>query len=278
MPTPIQDTQTFLKPETAAIRVSGVTQSIRGRQNQTLDILATIDLEVRPGEFVALVGPSGCGKTTLLNIISRLILPSSGEVWIFGAPFGSHEHRIGYMFQTDALLPWRSVLRNVRAGLDLAGVPRREAEKQARHMLTQLGLTGFDDHYPAELSGGMRQRVSLARTWVTNPDVILMDEPFGALDSQTKLVIQGSFLSFWEEHRKTVVLVTHDLEEAIAMSDRVLVMSTRPGRIKAEYRIDLPRPRSIVDLRADPRFISFWQRIWQDLEFEAVQTMQGLQS
>lgn len=273
-----QESQTYPKPGAAAIRVSGVTQRVRGRRDQTLEILATIDLEVRPGEFVALVGPSGCGKTTLLNIISGLILPTSGKVCIFDAPLGNHARRIGYMFQTDALLPWRSVLRNVQAGLNLAGVPRREAEKQARDMLAQLGLTGFEDHYPAELSGGMRQRVSLARTWVTNPELILMDEPFGALDSQTKLVIQGSFLSFWEEHRKTVVLVTHDLEEAIAMSDRVLVMSTRPGRIKAEYRIDLPRPRSIVDLRADPRFSSYWRRIWQDLEAEAQQAMQGLQS
>jgi len=276
VPTPKHDTQTFPSPNTAAIQISGVTQHVRGRQDQTLDILATIDLEVRPGEFVALVGPSGCGKTTLLNIISGLILPSSGKVWIFGAPFGNRDHRVGYMFQTDALLPWRSVLRNVQAGLSLAGVPRREAEQQARDMLAQLGLTGFEDHYPAELSGGMRQRVSLARTWVTNPDVILMDEPFGALDSQTKLVIQASFLSFWEKHRKTVVLVTHDLEEAIAMSDRVMVMSTRPGRIKAEYRIDLPRPRSIIELRADPRFGSYWRRIWQDLETEANQAMQGL--
>ena len=273
-----QEPQAPPEPESAAIRVSGVTRRLRGRREAALEILATIDLEVRPGEFAALVGPSGCGKTTLLNIISGLTPPSSGEVSIFGSPIGQGDRRIGYMFQTDALLPWRSVLRNVQAGLTLAGLPRREAEGRARDMLAQLGLTGFEDHYPGELSGGMRQRVSLARTWVTNPDVILMDEPFGALDSQTRLVIQGSFLSFWEEHRKTVVFVTHDIEEAIAMSDRVLVMSARPGRIKSAYRIDLPRPRSIVDLRADPRFSSYWQRIWQDLESEARQAMQGLQS
>jgi NitT/TauT family transport system ATP-binding protein len=260
-----------------AIEVAGVAYRVRGRDGQALEILAPIDFQVRAGEFVALVGPSGSGKSTLLNIISGLLSPSEGNVRIFGEPLRGTARRIGYMFQTDALLPWRSVLRNVQSGLELAGVPRREAARHATEMLAQLGLSGFEHHYPAELSGGMRQRVSLARTWVTNPDLLLMDEPFGALDSQTKLVIQSSFLSFWDKHRKTVVLVTHDIEEAIAMSDRVVVMSARPGRLKSEYAIDLPRPRSVIELRGEPRFTSYWKRIWHDLELETEDAMQGRQ-
>jgi NitT/TauT family transport system ATP-binding protein len=259
-----------------SIEIAGVTSRVEGRDGKILEILAPIDLAVRPGEFVALVGPSGCGKSTLLNIISGLIAPSSGRVAV--PPQGSGSARIGYMFQSDALLPWRTIIRNVQCGLELAGVARVEAQTRARAMLQQLGLGEFEKHYPAELSGGMRQRASLARTWVTNPDVLLMDEPFGALDSQTRLVIQGSFLAFWEAHRKTVILVTHDLEEAIAMADRVLVMSARPGRIKSEYCIDLPRPRSVVDLRSDTRFVDYWRRIWNDLETEVAGATQGAPS
>jgi NitT/TauT family transport system ATP-binding protein len=264
-------------PTETAIEVAGVAYRVRGRDAQALEILAPIDFQVRPGEFVALVGPSGSGKSTLLNIISGLLSPSEGNVRIFGEPLRGTARRIGYMFQTDALLPWRSILRNVQSGLELAGMRRREAAQHATEMLAQLGLSGFEHHYPAELSGGMRQRVSLARTWVTNPDLLLMDEPFGALDSQTKLVIQSSFLSFWDKHRKTVVLVTHDIEEAIAMSDRVVVMSARPGRLKSEYAIDLPRPRCVVELRGEARFTSYWKRIWHDLELETEDAMQGRQ-
>jgi NitT/TauT family transport system ATP-binding protein len=252
-----------------AIEVAGVSSNVAGRDGKRVDILTRIDLEIAPGEFVALVGPSGSGKSTLLNIISGLIKPSTGSVSIFDSQGGTSRPRIGYMFQSDALLPWRTILANVKCGLQLAGGAQAEMDVLARHMLEQLGLKGFENHYPAELSGGMRQRASLARTWVTNPDVLLMDEPFGALDSHTKLVIRASFLDFWEQHRKTVVLVTHDLEEAVAMADRVIVMSARPGRIKAEYRIDLPRPRSVVDLRADPLYLQYWRQIWNDLEAQA---------
>jgi NitT/TauT family transport system ATP-binding protein len=179
------------------------------------------------------------------------------------------------MFQSDALLPWRSILRNVRIGLDFAGVGAAEADSRARAMLATLGLEGFESHYPAELSGGMRQRASLARMWVTNPDVILMDEPFGALDSQTRLVVQAGFLEYWERHRKTVLLVTHDIEEAVAMSDRVVVMSARPGRVLAEHRIALPRPRSVAELRGEPVFTAYWKQIWKSLEAEATQAMKA---
>lgn len=258
-----------------AIEVNGVTSRVVGRDGTLVEILAPINITVIPGEFVALVGPSGSGKSTLLNIVSGLIAPSSGSVTIQKPAHGALAPRIGYMFQSDALLPWRTILGNVRCGLELAGVSGAEAESRARSMLEQLGLRGFEKHYPAELSGGMRQRASLARTWVTNPDVLLMDEPFGALDSQTRLVVQISFLAFWETHRKTVVLVTHDLEEAIAMADRVLVMSSRPGGIKSEYRIDLPRPRSVIELRSEKKFMDYWRSIWADLETDATIAMQG---
>lgn len=260
---------------TNAIEVNEVTSRVVGRDGKVLDILAPVNLSVMPGEFVALVGPSGSGKSTLLNIVSGLIAPSSGSVSIRHSGGSAVAPRVGYMFQTDALLPWRNILRNVQCGLELAGVSAEEAEGRARGMLEQLGLKGFERHFPAELSGGMRQRASLARTWVTNPDILLMDEPFGALDSQTRLVIQISFLAFWEKHRKTVVLVTHDLEEAIAMADRVLVMSARPGSIKSQYEIKLPRPRAVIDLRSDRKFMDYWRSIWRDLETEAVVSMQA---
>jgi NitT/TauT family transport system ATP-binding protein len=251
----------------AAIRIGGVAKHFEQRRGQTLEILSPIDLNIAEGEFLSLVGPSGCGKSTLLNIISGLLTPSSGNVSLSG--------RVGYMFQTDALLPWRSILRNVRVGLDFAGVPGQESDERARQMLATLGLEGFENHYPAELSGGMRQRASLARMWVTNPDIILMDEPFGALDSQTRLVIQAGFLEYWERHRKTVLLVTHDIEEAVAMSDRVIVMSARPGAVIAEHGIDLPRPRSIVALRGEPEFSEYWKRIWSTLEAEATRALKA---
>jgi NitT/TauT family transport system ATP-binding protein len=249
------------------VRVRGAAKDFADRRGRTLQILSPIDLEIGEGEFVALVGPSGCGKSTLLNIISGLLAPTGGSVALSG--------RVGYMFQSDALLPWRSILRNVRVGLDFAGIARREADQRAREMLATLGLEGFENHYPAELSGGMRQRASLARMWVTNPDIILMDEPFGALDSQTRLVIQAGFLEYWERHRKTVLLVTHDIEEAVAMSDRVVVMSARPGRVMAEHRIELPRPRSVAALRGEPQFSGYWKRIWSSLEAEATRALKA---
>ena len=251
----------------AAVRVKGVARSFENRRGAALQVLSPVDLEVAEGEFVSIVGPSGCGKSTLLNLISGLLVPSAGSVSASG--------RIGYMFQSDALLPWRSILRNVRIGLDFAGVSAADADARARAMLATLGLEGFENHYPAELSGGMRQRASLARMWVTNPDIILMDEPFGALDSQTRLVIQAGFLEYWEKNRKTVLLVTHDIEEAVAMSDRVVVMSARPGRVLAEHRIALPRPRRVAELRGEPVFTGYWRQIWKSLEAEATQAMKA---
>ncbi len=260
----------------SALSLGGIGYAVRGRGGQELAILDRVDLDIREGEFVSIVGTSGCGKSTLLNLASGLLTPSRGSVSVFGDPVTGIDRRIGYMFQVDALLPWRSVEDNVGMGLELAGIPRAKRRERTAAILAELGLAGFEKHYPSELSGGMRQRASLARTWVTNPEIILMDEPFGALDSQTRLLIQDSFLAFWERHRKTVVLVTHDLGEAIAMSDRVVVMSARPGRIKTIIPIELPRPRRLEAAHQEPKFNEYWQMLWQHLKDEASQAMQGI--
>ena len=259
-----------------ALTITGITHIVQGRDGRQLTILDGVDLSIGEGEFVSIVGTSGCGKSTLLNLASGLLKPSGGSVSVFGDRLSGIDRRIGYMFQVDALLPWRSVQDNVGMGLELAGVAKAQRVERTAAILSELGLAGFEKHYPSELSGGMRQRASLARTWVTNPEIILMDEPFGALDSQTRLLIQDSFLAFWEKHRKTVVLVTHDLGEAIAMSDRVIVMSARPGRIKTIIPIELARPRRLEETHREQKFNEYWQMLWQHLKEEASQSMQGI--
>ena len=239
---------------------------------RSVPVLADVSLTVAAGEFLAIVGPSGCGKSTLLNIVSGLFAPGAGRVAIDGAPVRAINPRIGYMFARDALLPWRTTLANVALGPELRGASPGEREARARELLRLAGLEGFERSYPSQLSQGMRQRVSLARTLATDPDILLMDEPFGALDAQTKLVLEEEFLRIWERDRKTVVFVTHDLFEAIAMADRVVVFSSRPGRIKASVAIDLPRPRSVTGGRFDARFQDLYERLWDDLKYEVVAT------
>jgi NitT/TauT family transport system ATP-binding protein len=256
-----------------AIDLHQITKRIYSKNGAEIEILKPIDLQVQQGEFLALVGPSGCGKSTLLNICAGLTPFTSGQLMVAPNPNTGAKAKLGYMFQTDSLLPWRTILKNVQCGLDFDGLEKNLAESQARQMIQQLGLAGFENHYPSELSGGMRQRASLARTWVTNPDILLMDEPFGALDSQTKQLIQELFLAFWEEHRKTVVLVTHDIDEALLMADRVIVMSARPGCFKSSYQINFPRPRVVEDIRSRPEFVDYRRQIWNDLKQEALQTM-----
>ena len=232
--------------------------------------LADISLEIDDGEFIAIIGPSGCGKSTLLNIISGLFEPSTGRVTVDGRPVTGLNPRIGYMFARDALLPWRTALANVEFGLELRGVAVRERRERAQELLRLAGLQGFEASYPSQLSQGMRQRVALARTLAIDPDIVLMDEPFGALDAQTKLVLEDEFLRIWERHRKTVVFVTHDLFEAIAMADRVVVFGAHPGRIKSIVGVDLPRPRSVTGGRFGPRFQDLYERLWEDLRYEVV--------
>jgi len=237
---------------------------------RSVPVLTDVSLEVAQGEFLAIVGPSGCGKSTLLNIVSGLFPPTTGRVTVDGVPVDGINPRIGYMFARDALLPWRTSLANVAFGPELAGEPADRREARARDLLRLTGLAGFEGSYPSQLSQGMRQRVSLARTLARNPDILLMDEPFGALDAQTKLVLEEEFLRIWERDRKTVIFVTHDLFEAIAMADRVAVFSARPGRIKSLVALDLPRPRSVTAGRFGPRFQDLYDRLWDDLRYEVV--------
>ena len=210
-----------------------------------LEALAEADFAVQANEFLSVIGPSGCGKSTLLRILGGLVTPTSGRVLLEGQPLEEAGRRIGFVFQHANLMPWRSALANVRLPLDLQGLPRDEAESRARELLDLVGLTGFADSLPRELSGGMRQRVALARALVYDPDVLLLDEPFGALDALTRERMNCELLEIRQRHRKTMVMVTHDIREAVFMSDRVLIMSPRPGRVEREVAIDLPRPRSL---------------------------------
>ncbi|QGQ20843.1 ATP-binding cassette domain-containing protein [Cellulomonas sp. JZ18] len=227
----------------------------------TVDALVDAHLTVRPGEFVSLIGPSGCGKSTLFNLIAGLDTPSEGRVLIDGVDRSGQQGLVGYMLQKDLLLPWRTVLENVVLGLEIGGVRRKAAQALARPLLTTYGLGGFENRYPTQLSGGMRQRVALLRTVLFNRDVILLDEPFGALDAQTREHMQEWLLDLWDDFHKTVLFVTHDIDEAIYLSDRVVVMSARPGRIVAEFDVTLDRPRKpsvvtsaeFVRLKADAR-------------------------
>jgi len=218
------------------------------------EALAQADLALAPNEFVSIIGPSGCGKSTLLRILAGLVRPTSGRVLLHGQPLTSPRRQIGFVFQHPNLMPWRSTLRNVTLPLEIQGIPPDAAEAQAREMLELVGLADFADALPRDLSGGMRQRVALARALVHDPEVLLLDEPFGALDALTRERMNWELLRIWEARRKTVLMVTHDIQEAVFLSDRVLVMTARPGRIRQEVIIDLPRPRSPDDLYT-PRFM-----------------------
>jgi NitT/TauT family transport system ATP-binding protein len=239
--------------------------SPNGRLVRALD---RVSLLVHGGEFVSLVGPSGCGKSTILKLVSGLIAPTTGSVLLDGQPVDGVPAGVGFMFQSDALLPWATALENVAVALELRGIPRPARETRAAELIRLVGLDGFEHAYPATLSGGMRKRVALARVLAYDPSVYLMDEPFGALDAQTKVQMGGELLRIWDGLDRTIAFVTHDIEEAIALSDRVLVMSRRPGRIKAEYRIALPRPRDFYEVRFTPEFRHLHQAIWRDLAAE----------
>lgn len=226
----------------------------------------SVDLELRAGEFLAIVGPSGCGKSTLLHVIAGLNRRYVGDLDLHGIDRG---RSLGYVFQQDALLPWRTALDNVTIAAELRGVPRAERNAQGKMYLERLGLRGFENHYPSELSGGMRQRVAIARTLIYRPSLVLMDEPFGALDAQTKLQMQALFLQVWLEQRPSVIFVTHDLAESIYLAERVAVMSRRPGRVKRIFEIPLPHPRtSPFEIWNDPQFRELYLDIWAELKAE----------
>lgn len=230
-----------------------------------------INLEVRAGAFVSVVGPSGCGKSTLLNLAAGLTDCSEGSVSIFGERLNGLNRRAGYMFQQDALLPWKTVLGNVALGLRFRGEDANHAGQKARDWIARVGLDRFTDAYPSQLSGGMRKRVAMAQSWIVNPDILLMDEPFSALDVHTRLRMETELLSLWTESPKTVLFVTHDLEEALALSDEVVVLSAGPAsRIVDRYEVDLARPRDLIDIRTSPRFGELYRRIWAALKEEVL--------
>ncbi len=227
-----------------------------------------ISLKVEGGKFVSVVGPSGCGKSTLLNIAAGLIEPSRGSVSIFGNPLNGLNRRAAYMFQQDALLPWKTVLENVALGLRFRGT---YSDAKAREWVERVGLGAFADQFPARLSGGMRKRVAMAQCWIIDPDILLMDEPFSALDIHTRMRMEGELLDLWTGSPKTILFVTHDLEEAVSLSDEVVVLSAGPAsRIVACHIVDIPRPRRLMDIRTEPRFAELYREIWAELKEEVL--------
>lgn len=255
-------------PQAPAVAFQGVTKSFVTRDDTVVSALQDVSFDVAPGEFVAIVGPSGCGKSTTLNILADLMRPTRGTVTIRGRPPAEARFDIGYVFQQDSVLPWKRVRENVELGLLIRKVASASRRARAAHLLGTMGLAGFENAYPHELSGGMRKRVGLATTMAYEPSILLMDEPFGALDAQTRVLLQDDLLRVWEAERRTVLFVTHDLTEAISLADRVIVMSARPARIKTQYRVDLPRPRSAEDARYHPNFEPLHRQIWSDLRPE----------
>lgn len=233
------------------------------------EALERLNLEVADGEFVTVVGPTGCGKSTILNLAAGLLTPTSGTIRVGGEVLRGISPRMGYLFQADSLLPWCSARENVAIGLRYRGVERREAEQRAEDWLGRVGLAGRGDVYPHQLSGGMKKRVSLAQTLILDPEIILMDEPFSALDVQTRLLMENELLEIWAANRKSVLFITHDLDEAILLADRVVVLSAGPAtHAMGEFKVDLPRPRDVVELRDDPRFSELHRRIWHSMKDE----------
>lgn len=266
------------KPDLApALLLNDISCTFISKENraQRYTAVANTTLAIAPGEFVSVVGPTGCGKSTLLNVGAGLLQPSSGGVSVFGEPLDGINRRAGYMFQSEALMPWRSALENVIAGLEFRGMPDVDARALGEQWLARVGLQGFGDRYPHQLSGGMRKRVALAQTLILDPDIILMDEPFSALDIQTRQLMENEVLDLWSARRKAVLFITHDLDEAIAMSDRVVVLSAGPATHPiGEFIIDLPRPRDVAEVRAHPRFVELHGQIWAVLRDEVLKGYQ----
>jgi NitT/TauT family transport system ATP-binding protein len=255
----------------AAVALTDATIAFRLADGGTYEAVRRASLSVADGEFVAIVGPTGCGKTTLLNVAAGLFPPSTGQVDIFGANLEGLNRQSGYLFQSEALFPWKTALDNVAIGLETAGVARGEARARAQAWLVRVGLGQFGPRYPHMLSGGQRKRVGLAQVLIRDPKILLMDEPFGPLDAQTRQIMGNLLLDLWSADRKAVMFVTHDLEEAIALSDRVVIMSAGPAaRIIGDWRVPLSRPRDIAEVKLDRAFHEFHREIWHKLKDEVM--------
>ena len=248
------------------MRVCGLSKRFFGKgMAQEVEALRNIDLDVRTGEFLTIVGPSGCGKTTLLRILAGLIEPSDGLVLHDGKPVKGPSPSVGFVFQSDNLMPWRTVRDNIAFGPELRGESRKSYSPRIDELLDLVGLNGFGDYYPHQLSGGMRQRVNIARALAINPDVLLMDEPFGALDAQTREIMQDELMRIWRKTGNTVVFITHQIDEAIFLADRVLILAARPGRVQELMTVDIPRPREL-DVKRSPHFTELADHVWRGIE------------
>ncbi len=263
-----------IPPETStpAIVLVDVTKRFRTPGKGPYTAVRDLTFTVGRGEFCAIVGPTGSGKSTTLGLIAGLEAPTRGRVEVMGAPVTGVGRSVGYMFQTDAVFPWKNVLGNVATGPIYRGVPREKAMDRARNWISRVGLAGFEDRYPNQLSGGMRKRLALAQSLIVEPEILLMDEPFSSLDVQTRTMMENELLELWSQTSASVVFVTHDLEEAISLADRVLVFTAAPATVKAMYQIDLPRPRNVTEIRFTPRFAQLYEQIWEDLRAEAMIT------
>ena len=253
-----------------AIELHGVTKRFATPNGGIYTALRDLSMEVAPGEFCAVVGPTGCGKSTTLALISGLELASAGEVKVAGRPVKGITDSIGYVFQTDAVFPWKTVLENVAAGPRYHGVTGLQARARAREWIARVGLAGFEDRFPHQLSGGMRKRVGLAQSLINEPRILLMDEPFSALDVQTRTLMEDELLALWASTSASVVFVTHDLDEAIALADRVVLLTAGPGTVKGSFEVDLPRPRHVAEIRFQPRFAQIYEAIWSQLRDEVL--------
>lgn len=259
-----------MTPTRTAVALRAATKRFDSPIGAAYTAVERVTLDAPEGLFVSVVGPSGCGKSTILNLAAGLASPTEGSVEVFGEPLSGINRRAGYMFQQDALLPWKTVLDNVLLGPTLRGPTNPELGRQ---WLKRVGLEGFENHFPYQLSGGMRKRVAMAQNWIVKPDILLMDEPFSALDIHTRHKMEGELLDLWAAERATVLFVTHDLEEAIALADRVVVLSAGPAsRVVANYEVTLSRPRDLLDLRTHPEFMDLYREIWSVLREEVVRS------
>jgi NitT/TauT family transport system ATP-binding protein len=257
---------------TPKVSVRNLSKTYPGRNRSQIAVFNNLDLDIHPEEFICIVGPSGCGKTTFIKIIDGLAPASSGSVYVNGKEVSEPDFDRAFVFQADSLYPWRTVLDNIVFGLEIKGIDRKERYPRARELIKMIGLSGFESHYPHELSGGMRQRVNLARALAVDPEIILMDEPFAALDAQTREVMQQELLKLWLNNRKTVLFITHQIDEAVYLADRVIVFSARPSRIKADFRVDIPRPRQL-SVKRSPKFLEYVGEIWNLIESDVLHSI-----